>query len=370
MIFLFVVFSEKIDFQKINIKSIPFANLYAEQIRGIYSMQNFIQLPPAPPFRLFSFEPLLRYTQQRDFKLLNDVPYRCGKEKIEAAEYADLLSAEILLLVAVRSTCKHVARRQAIRETWGDERWLRKKTGHGMRTVFIIGKCRRESDQQKVGMEMKMHNDLLQFDLEEEMRNLTRKDLLFMQWYLRRCRHVPFVYKGDDDVFLHTENILRYLTHFVTSEEERRALAVGFVIKNKLRVTSPWSPYYVSYNLYPLDRYPDYLSGTGQIFSGHVIKMIFKASFKERIHPMDDAFIGTLLARAGVAPRHDYRFRMWGLEKNGLNWTICNIDRQFLVTFPDVKDNWKRWMDFDGFIVDEIYKVWNMYATLDRSTCY
>ena len=60
---------------------------------------------------------------------------------------------------------------------------------------------------------------------------------------------------------------------------------------------------------------------------------------------------------------------MWGLKRWGLEWTPCNVDKQFLVTFPDVFDNPLRWSDFDAFIRDEMEKAWENYLKLDRSTC-
>ena len=323
----------------------------SSNIVGLKSMDEVLNLPTQPTFTFEPTEFTFEYSQKRDFITLQDPSYKC-KAYINTTK--SLINSDIFLLIAVRSVCNNFKERKLIRETWGNETWINEEIKTKVRIVFVIGNCKKDIENVLLNKELTNFNDLLQFNVDEALRNLTRKDLLFMQWFLKNCRQIPFVYKGDDDVFLNLKTIISFL------QEQKRIsvlraknLALGYIMRHQKRQHNiSHMKYYMPYNLYPYKYYPIYLSGTGQIYSSQVIEKLFNASLFLRIHPMDDAFEGSLMEAAGVTPLHDYRFRMWGLRSN---YNMCNVNKQFLICFPKKK-------------VD-LFQVWKDFISYDYSNC-
>ena len=313
------------------------------KINGLSSMDEFLNLPPDLKYKPNSKSLIFVYSQKRDFETLQDPSHICKAYINTTKSY---INTDIFLLLVVRSACNNFKSRNLIRKTWGNETWLKDKTLTTVKIVFVIGNCRKGPENVILNEELSHYNDLLQFDVDEELRNLTRKDLLFMQWFLKNCRNVPFVYKGDDDVFLNVKSIVLFLQEL--SVEKAKNLALGFVMRSQKRVHNILSKYYMPYNLYPHEYYPKYLSGTGQVYSSLVIERLFNASLFLKIHPIDDAFGGSLMEAAGVQPMHDIRFKMWGFKSH---YTMCNVEKQFLIYFREKSlfELWKFWKDFNRY---------------------
>ena len=216
--------------------------------------------------------------------------------------------------MAVRSACEFEERRSLIRSTWGSEKWAKSRLNVETRLLFLLGGC----DDERVLKEGKHHDDIIQWDFKDELRNLTLKDLLFFQWVTRECRDVMWVYKGDDDVFVHTPNMVRYLKEGSFPGN----FAVGHVMLNSPRITRPQSRYHVPGHLYPQKFYPPYVSGGCNVMGGSLVVKLLTASLTTRIYPMDDAFIGSLMIKVGVSPDNDERFKVYQGQK-------CEMSRDF-----------------------------------------
>jgi len=312
-----------------------------ESLRGLISMDADLQLPEAEPMRFDSNEPILYYSQQRDYPFIIENSQKCENTPVDVSQINmdefDYKNHPFLLMV-IKSACHLQKRREAIRVTWGDETWAQDQEGIILKRVFLLGACRTPELQRQVGMENDMYHDLLQWDFYDSFRNLTLKDCLFMQWYSSKCRNIPFIFKGDDDVFVNPRELIRYLKQYPT--EKRNDMFVGSVLDGSPRILDARSKYYVSYNLYPGKLYPAYVSGGGFVMSGNMTVRMFQASLKERIIPIDDAFLGILLKRIKVRPKNDKRFKSWGMAKRD----ICRLSKVFTfhrMTAQEIVTNWK-----------------------------
>lgn len=152
------------------------------------SMQNIPSSVP-PPHRNF-----LMYKHCRTFsRLLSPTP--CQND--------------LFLLLAVKSTAIQVDRRSALRNTWGKKGYVQ---GKNVKLLFLVGKS---SDtiqgyplQQVLEWESRQFGDILQWDFDDSFFNLTLKEIHFLKWFSLECRWAHYVFKGDDDVFVHTSNLL------------------------------------------------------------------------------------------------------------------------------------------------------------------
>nr|XP_039261325.1 UDP-GlcNAc:betaGal beta-1,3-N-acetylglucosaminyltransferase 7-like isoform X1 [Styela clava] len=277
-----------------------------EDMPGLRSMDEALDLPPL----LLSASgqqtaPTIEYSQRRDHDSIISHNDTCNSQK--SAQQND-----VFLVLAIRSVCESTDRRKAIRMTWGNTTYSTKVLGVRIEIVFLLGKCKTDKAQNLLFGEDSIYSDILQWNFDDAFNTLTRKDCLFMQWFVKHCRHIPYVFKGDDDILVNLPNILQYLV--TLPAEKRNELFVGSKLEYSPRITNPNSKYYVSSNLYSGEYYPPYVSGGGFLLSGNLTFKFFLQSLKTRIIPMDDAFMGIMAKTLGVTPEDDRGFKNWGLK--------------------------------------------------------
>ena len=318
---------------------------------GIISMDKDLKLPPPVPLRPDSKEKLLDYSQKRDYDAMISHDDKCGVRRntgrdlgLKDFDYEN----DIFLLMMVKSACGLKDRRDAIRKTWGDENWAKVNLGVNIRRFFLLGDCTSDELRKAVAEEDKEYGDILQWNFFDSFRNLTLKDCLFLQWYARYCEGVPYIFKGDDDVFVNTKNIVKLLKNLPVSN--RDDLFMGSVLDGSPRILDPTWKYYVSYNLYPEKIYPPYVSGGGFVMSNKMAVRLFQASLKERMIPIDDAFLGILLKHINVRPQNHRTFKSWGMKITN----VCRLAKIF--TYHKV-------------LPPMMLKFWKEYINLDVNTC-
>ena len=163
----------------------------------------------------------------RFYKLTLNTVHKCGVDNDTA----------LFLLMAVRSSPGSARRRAAIRETWGRERRVQDRT---TRLVFFLGRAADSETQLRLKHESRAHDDVVQADFVESLRNLTLKDAVMMQWTAIFCSRARFVYKGDDDVFLNVGNAVNFLSAF-DGHVALDDFVVGHRMVNSTRVVAPQS---------------------------------------------------------------------------------------------------------------------------------
>ena len=253
--------------------------------RSMVNITGFSDLP----VRLQNF---LSYRHCKHFPLMLDLPHKCGVTD----------GSDIFLLLVIKSPPENYERRQVLRETWAEER---KHNGAWIRRVFISGTSGANLQKQRMNKLMEVENrnygDILQWDFEESFLNLTLKQVLFLEWLEDRCPRAHFLLNGDDDIFAHTDNMVEYLQGVNGSLDSDEHLFVGSLMEGTGPVREP-SKYFVPVQVQESDTYPAYCSGGGYLLSRHTAKVLFEMSKSVALHPIDDAYMGMCLARAGLKP--------------------------------------------------------------------
>ncbi|XP_076969629.1 acetylgalactosaminyl-O-glycosyl-glycoprotein beta-1,3-N-acetylglucosaminyltransferase [Tamandua tetradactyla] len=253
------------------------------------------------PARMQDF---LRYRHCRHFPLLWDAPSKCAG------------SQGVFLLLAVKSYPTNYERRELIRRTWGQEHSYR---GLRVRRLFLLGLPApqdRESAERLdalVGLEAREHRDVLQWAFTDTFLNLTLKHVHLLDWLAARCPRAHFVLSGDDDVFVHTSNVLGFLE----AQSPDRHLFAGQLMYGSVPIRDSWSKYFVPPQLFPGKAYPVYCSGGGFLFSRHTAQALRKAARDTPLFPIDDAYMGMCLKRAGLAPSSHEGIRPYGVQLPG-----------------------------------------------------
>ncbi|CAK6448330.1 unnamed protein product [Pipistrellus nathusii] len=250
-----------------------------------------------PHFRQF-----LLYRHCRYFPMLLNHPEKCR--------------GDVYLLVVVKSVITQHDRREAIRQTWGQEQ---ASVGAGLgarRTLFLLGTASKQEErahyQQLLAYEDRLYGDILQWDFLDSFFNLTLKETHFLRWLDTFCPGVRYVFKGDDDVFVHPTNLLEFLADRRPEED----LFVGDVLQHARPIRRKDNKYYIPGPLYGKASYPPYAGGGGFLMAGGLARRLRRACDSVELYPIDDVFLGMCLEVLGVQPVAHKGFKTFGISRN------------------------------------------------------
>ncbi|XP_038145902.1 N-acetyllactosaminide beta-1,3-N-acetylglucosaminyltransferase 2 [Cyprinodon tularosa] len=216
------------------------------------------------------------------------------------------------LLFAIKSSPANFERRQAVRETWGREGVY--MNGRRVRLVFFLGN--QPPDDPDVGtllsFEAKHFKDIVQWDFQESLLNLTLKMDMFLQWTVRNCPQVSFVFSGDDDVFVNTDGLIDYLVSLDASKASR--LYTGHVLTTASPLRDPRSKYYIPLSFFS-GPYPAYAGGGGFVISGDLMPSLSFVSKLFPLFPIDDVYMGLCMKALGVVAEGNERFQTFDVRK-------------------------------------------------------
>ncbi|KAL4646093.1 UDP-GlcNAc:betaGal beta-1,3-N-acetylglucosaminyltransferase 7-like [Arapaima gigas] len=249
-----------------------------------------------PRFQQYVLQRHCRY-----FPMLIDHPEKCRGQEVE-------------LLVVVKSVIEQHDRREAVRRTWGREQLA---GGRRVKTLFLLGTPSIGKDQKNlqklIEYEDRLYGDILQWDFMDTFFNLTLKEVNFLKWFSIYCSTVKFIFKGDDDVFVHTDNLLD-LINFKTEDQKVYNLFVGDTIAKAIPIRNRQSKYFIPKELFD-QPYPPYVGGGGFLMSAQLARRLFVASEDLELYPIDDVFLGMCLQKVHVAPELHPGFRTFGIIK-------------------------------------------------------
>ncbi|XP_006882988.1 PREDICTED: UDP-GlcNAc:betaGal beta-1,3-N-acetylglucosaminyltransferase 6 [Elephantulus edwardii] len=267
------------------------------------------------PARIQNF---LRYRHCQHFPLLWDAPAKCAG------------NGTVFLLLAVKSKPGNYEQRELIRRTWGQERSY---GGLRVRRVFLLGRPaspeRAWQLDQLVRLEAREHGDVLQWGFADTFLNLSLKHVHLLDWVAARCPQARFLLSGDDDVFVHTTNVLSFLE----AQSPDLHLFTGQLMYGSVPIRDRKSKYFVPPQLFPGEVYPVYCSGGGFLLSSHTAEALRQAAHDTPLFPIDDAYLGMCLQRAGLAPSGHQGIRPFGVNLPGaheLSFDPC-MYRELLV---------------------------------------
>ncbi|NXY88529.1 B3GN2 acetylglucosaminyltransferase, partial [Alcedo cyanopectus] len=272
------------------------------------------------------FKDFLLYLRCRNYSLLMDQPNKCKHKPF--------------LLLAIKSLIPHFDRRQAIRESWGKEI----KSGNvTVKRVFLLGQTPPEDNfpdlSDMIKFESEIHQDILLWNYRDTFFNLTLKEVLFLKWVSSSCANVQFIFKGDDDVFVNTHQILDYLKSL--SKKKAKDLFIGDVIKDAGPHREKKLKYYIPESIYE-GSYPPYAGGGGFLYSGDLALRLNNASDQVLLYPIDDVYTGMCLQKLGLAPEKHKGFKTFDIEEKYRN-NICSYTNLMLVHSRKPQEMIKIW---------------------------
>lgn len=245
-----------------------------------------------------------------------------------------------LLVLLVITQPQDVARRQAIRHTWGNESLV---PGVSVLRLFLTGVHPQFTSplQHLLEEESFIYRDIVQQDFLDTYNNLTLKTLMGMEWVSKFCPNVPYVMKADTDIFLNVDYMVSQLLQ--PHLPPKKGYMTGYVYRNTKPLRDKAYKWYVPWEVYPNDTYPPYCGGPGYVLSGDLPKKIYQVAQTIKVINMEDSFMGICLYELGISVTDS----PWGLfNMYKIDYEKCRFSRLVVVHHYGPEELLEIWSDF------------------------
>ena len=256
----------------------------------------------------------LQHGEQPDLLPVNEYFYPyiyLHKEKCQSSE-------SIRIAYIVKSAYENFEKRKAIRNSWGFENRFSDVT---TRTVFLVGKKNVENEiKKRFEKEVEEHKDIIQGDFLDSYFNNTIKTMMGLHWTFHYCNQAKYFLFVDDDYYVSTRNVLRflrdprnypkYLEKYIVSavNEYKDYLFAGYVFPYSSPIRWYFSKWYITLEEYPYSHWPPYVTAGAYVLSQKSLQDLYYASIYTNFFRFDDIFLGMAAKKAGLVPFHHNEF--------------------------------------------------------------
>ena len=163
---------------------------------------------------------------------------------------------------------------------------------------FVCGHDTKVEVESAVRNESAVYGDILRLNYTETYSLLAFKTMSSL--WLASTMDVQFIVKVDDDVYLHVPKMIWWLKTSSIPEK----LYAGAVINGGKVIRNPKHKWFVSEQFLNDTLFPPYCNGPFYILSKSTLLELLKVSSNEGLtpFPLEDAYIGILAKRVGIAP--------------------------------------------------------------------
>ncbi|XP_066139454.1 beta-1,3-galactosyltransferase brn [Euwallacea fornicatus] len=251
-------------------------------------------------------------------------------------------TSDLRLVYIIKSAPQNFERRLAIRSSWG---FQRRFSDVEIRTVFLIGLQKVPDVQVSLNEESGRYHDIVQANYTDSYYNNTFKTMSGFEWVMRYCPNAKFYMFIDDDYYISTKNVLRYLRFPINYPqylqdpigsinkliELRKVKNVEIDLEDDVRLYTGFkfqsapqrnylSKWYVSLEEYSYHMWPPYISGGAYILSKTALQDMYYASFYMRHFKFDDIYVAILAYKTNVEPFHSKYFHFYEKPYNKFNY--------------------------------------------------
>lgn len=275
----------------------------------------------------------------------------------------------VKLVIFITSITQEKRGRDVIRQTWLS---VTKNNMADVRYFFILGRPLNRSYEKGLHNEIIENNDIVVYDFMDTYHNLTVKTLLGFRFATQRCIRAKYIMKTDTDVYV---NLKAILTNLITNDFnitdslrteryinpvkyrnytkdyhfQKRILPSHDTFGLLWHDTEPYrgnSKWFVSYEEYPEDVYPNYYDGHAYILSMKIARNVVKVSRKVPFFKFEDVYVGMCLKKLGYSLSDTP-----GFIRIGKHFTLCSHKFLHVHTVHRVT-------------TDKMLKIWNASCPL------
>ncbi|KAH8285988.1 hypothetical protein KR054_000486 [Drosophila jambulina] len=266
---------------------------------------------------------------------------------------------DVEALVLIHSAIDNAEKRRLIRDTWAKPSYINRTP---LRVIFLLGAVSSEhvpSWQNYIEWEIKYFGDIIQGNFLDAYRNMTYKHVMALKWFTENCAHAQLLVKVDDDVFVNTPQLVKYMEDPTLPEHKLLAqpdLLLCRGVKESRVKRSYRSKWRVTYKEYPHRFYPHYCPGMAIVYASDVVHRLYNAAQKAKYFWVDDVLVTGILAEETgikITPLKHYlgSKAVWQLLEGATDLD----DPPFLFTNDAVKP-------------EEVFGIWQMAMERERSS--
>ncbi|XP_069498964.1 beta-1,3-galactosyltransferase 5-like [Ambystoma mexicanum] len=249
-----------------------------------------------------------------------------------------------LLLLAMKTHPMSSDRRASLRRTWAVEKEV---SGYWVKPLFLMATDPVLKRMSLMRKEVEEFQDILLWDFNEGHHNLSLKERCFIEWLHHNCKEAEFIFKGDDDELANPSVIVKYI---------RTIANVSCCLHGALQrhsVVVRGGKYGVTHSLFPLPKYPNFLSGGGFLMPGATVPSLYRASTELPVYPLDDVYLGMLGLVARIELRHSPLFYVFGLK-----YDTCHYKAAVVVHGISPDQLVRIWTEMEEAECEPVFK-WN-----------
>lgn len=127
---------------------------------------------------------------------------------------------DVKALILIHTAITNVGKRNLIRSTWASRSYINRTP---LRVIFLLGGVSRglgQTWQDYIEREAQHNGDMIQGNFQDAYRNMTYKHVMALKWFNENCAHAQLLVKVDDDVFMNTPQLVKYLADPTLPEHE------------------------------------------------------------------------------------------------------------------------------------------------------
>ncbi|XP_073950470.1 beta-1,3-galactosyltransferase 2-like [Choristoneura fumiferana] len=164
--------------------------------------------------------------------------------------------------------------------------------------IFLLAKIplhEKYISQNVVEYESRAFGDILQGSFVESYRSLIFfKHLMGLQWASTNCSEAVYILKVDDDTVFNWEKTYK----LIKSLRLKGDFFMGYMLNDTKPVRKHLNKWYVTWEEYPRDDYPPYLSGALYITTPNAARRVIKEAIFHPFLWIDDVLITVILTEA------------------------------------------------------------------------
>jgi hypothetical protein len=248
------------------------------------------------------------------------------------------------LLIIVISAPANFLQRKAIRLTWGTY-----TQRSDINIAFLLGQANQPNITASLLKETALYKDIIQANFQDSYQNLTLKTMTMLEWTSSHCSKAEYLLKSDDDMFINVDNLLQFIDKLDKVDRSRSEPKIyGHLVRNGEPDRRETSKFFLSYDQFSGNTFPDYVTGPAYLFSSTLIaQSFFEKGLEARFNPMEDVFVTGVIAevlnvsRVEVAEFQSFPIRLEMTNNCELSKYI-SIHR---VSYPEQFEIWRRLSD-------------------------
>ncbi|CAM1313988.1 Uncharacterised protein g6403 [Pycnogonum litorale] len=242
-------------------------------------------------------KPNMNYAESlKNSSLYKDIVNRPDYAYVKSLADACSKKSDIFILNVVHTSPDHYKNRKYIRQMWGNSSLPFK-----MLTLFFTGIPGNVNDFTRLIKEAEEYKDIVIQEYKDSYRNLTLKAMSWLQWVVQYCPQAAYILKTDDDVFVNTFQVFKFLNAIESQSKHGRRDNIMCSIRINHDVIRYKIKWYVSKAEYSDDKYPPHCPGFAVIIGSDAVHRLHNASYYVPFFWIDDVyFTGVLRLKANI----------------------------------------------------------------------